>query len=161
MFKGLFLPLFLLFTCSSFAQKKEGFVGKWKIIFASNGVSYDYKKGEEIVTKEFQRFLTGRRDSVEMIAKYAQFAKQYDDYYFVFEANGNFKEIDGDNTRLDGVYRINKAGKKIELKVKVGNSDKVKNLEMKYNFVNNELHVFVKSFFLERGTELVAEKVAQ
>jgi hypothetical protein len=154
--KLLLLISLLILSLNAKSQTSKEFIGKWKIITVNMGVYYNYKNDSSFVTKKFSDSLVGRKDSAETVDLFLSFAQQYADYYFIFDEQGNYKEIRDGEMRIEGKYTINKRIKAIDLLLKRG--DKEISASYKFVFENKNLKIFMSSALWNDDLELTVEK---
>ena len=156
--KRLILLSFLVFIIlSSRAQVFKSITGTWKVIAVNNGVYYNYKTDSMYVTKPFSDSLAGRKDSIETIEMFSSFARQYDDYYFVFDEKGKYREFRAGTLRLEGRYEVNHAHSAIDILVTHNNKEKT--IYYRFGFIKSNMRLFVPGPFPETDLELLLEKI--
>ena len=137
------LVLLLIFSCTQKVQINPNIIGKWKIVAANNGIYHDYKTDSSSISKMFLDSLAGRKDSAITLEMFSFFVKQYIDYYFTFDENGNYQEIRSGKVRVSGQYTINTASQTIE--VMYENDEKKRPGSFKFMFEKNKLKLFLSS----------------
>lgn len=89
-------------------------VGKWKVISFDAGIHHDYKSGKTTFPEKLLADLKGKKDSSITVNLLKAFATNYENYHFVFTADGKFQEIRETKIKQEGTYKVDAVKNLIE-----------------------------------------------
>ncbi len=149
--------LFTIISNFSKAQDSLQILGKWKVVAVNNGVKYDYKKESYSVDKSLSNSLQGRWDSSKVIRNFLNWARSCPNCIYVFGPENIYQEYREEDLRSDGTFKLRSNTKQIEVAFLKDNVTKHANY--KFNFINENLVLYVPSFFISGDIELLLERV--
>jgi hypothetical protein len=133
-------------------------LGKWKITFVDAGVTHDYKTGKTTYPDDFLKKMKGNKDSTMMVGLMGVMVGNFDNFYYVFTADGKYQEIRESKVKQEGTYKLNEEKSIIETTCMSRLGTPVKQ-EMIYKFKDGKLCLSVPQ--RDKKIEIVTEKVIQ
>ena len=151
----LFITIFCVNSCHS--QDINNIFGKWRVIVMDNGVRYDYKTGEYIISKKLKDSLSKQKDNLFTLDDYINGSKSCSDCYFLFTKEGVYQELRGDMLRTEGTFQQSLKDSTLKIVIKAKDEDISKSY--KYFFTNSRLVLSVPSFWTKENYTIELEKI--
>ena len=108
----------LLLSTISYGQNKLDITGAWKITSFNAGVYHNYKTDSTAVSEKMKESLKGSADSAITIALITVLVKEFDNYLYIFQPNGQYQEKKGEKVKQHGTYTLDEGRQLITLIVK-------------------------------------------
>lgn len=133
-------------------------VGKWKVIMFDAGIHHDYKLGKTTFPEKLLSDLKGKKDSSVTVSLLKASANNYENYYFVFSADGKFQEIRETKVKQEGTYKVDAVTNSIET-VTISKLGTPVKQTFSYTLKGNNISFTVPQ--RDKKAELLVEKVVE
>jgi hypothetical protein len=115
--KLLFAGLLLL-SSICYCQSDFNIAGTWRITTLNAGIYHNYKNDSTAIPREMQASLKGSADSAFTINLITGMIKEFDNYLYIFQPNGQYYEKKGEKIKEQGTFIVDKKNQLVTLIVK-------------------------------------------